>query len=139
VRNGLTIPFIDPGREVPGLRGIHFGTIHASKAFNDANPNVTLAFARAIVRAVQLIAGDGNAAREATRPFFAALDAETYRAAWDAIYPVMPRDPELTPEGVQKELDFEKLVLPAEDSFPIPFSELVDNSWMQKAKQALRR
>ncbi len=139
VRNGLAIPFVDPTKDVPGLRGVHFGTVHASKAYNDAHPKVAEAFARAIVRATHLLATDPNGAREATRPYFAALDADTYKAAWDSVYPIMPRDPELTPDGVQKELDFEKLVLPAEESFAVPFAELVDNSWVRKAKAAVPR
>src|SRR5262249_32126444 len=41
VKSGLAVPFLDPGTDVPALRGVHFSVVHSSKAYNDANPKVT--------------------------------------------------------------------------------------------------
>jgi NitT/TauT family transport system substrate-binding protein len=138
MKSGVAIPFLDPAKEIPSLRGVHFVTIHASKSWSATNPAAALAFMRAIVRSERLISGDSHAAREAVRSYFPQFDADTLNASWDAIYPQFAGDIRLTDDGVQKELDFEKVFAPENGGPTLAIRDLIDNLWVDKAEMSLK-
>ena len=92
--------------------------------------------ARAVTRATMLIGRDPDAARNAARPFLKSLDAETFDAAWAAYLPVFPTSPDITEASYNKELEFEKAVLPSRDG-SVPYDQAVDASFVRRAMQDL--
>ncbi len=135
-RMGLTVNVIDRMKDIPQLAGASYGTLYGLASYNKAHPEVTNGMARAITRATMLIAHDPDAARSATRPFLKSLTSETFDAAWAAYLPDFPTSPDLTEISYNKELEFEKVVLPASDA-PVPYAQVVDASFVRRAMQDL--
>lgn len=136
-RQGLTVNVIDRMKDLPQLAGVSYGTLYGLASYNKAHPDVVNGVARAITRATMLIAHDPDAARSATRPFLKSLDPETFDAAWAAYLPVFPTSPDITQESYEKELEFEKAVLPAANNTAVPYDQVVDASFVRRAMQDL--
>ena len=136
-REGLTVDVIDRLKDIPQLAGVSYGTLYGLASYNKAHPDIANAMARAITRATLLIAHDPAAAKRATRPFLKEMDDATYDAAWQTYLPAFPTSPDITEASFAKELEFEKSVLPAKDSAPVPYADAVDASFVRKAMQEL--
>jgi NitT/TauT family transport system substrate-binding protein len=136
-REGLTVNVIDRMKDMPELAGVTYGTLYGLASYNQAHPEVALAMARAVTRATLLIAHDPDAARRATRPFLKEMDDAAFDAAWATYLPVFPTNPDLTQASFDKELEFEKSVLPASNSAPVAYDQAVDASFVHKAMQEL--
>ena len=69
---------------------------------------------------------------------------QIWREGWDAEPKSLlsekpgPGDVHLTVDGVQKELDFEKIFAPANDSTSPAARDMIDNSWVDKAEASLK-
>jgi len=133
----LTVSVLNRQKDFPQLSGVSYGTLYGLNSYNKAHPEVTNAVARAITRATLLIKHDPDAAKHATRPFLKQLDEKTFDAAWSTYLPFMPTSPDISEESYDKELAFEKAVLPAKDSKPVPYGQAVDDSYVRHAMQEL--
>jgi NitT/TauT family transport system substrate-binding protein len=136
-REGLTVDVIDRLKDIPQLAGVSYGTLYGLASYNKAHPDVVNAMARAITRATILIAHDPDAAKRATRPFLKEMDDATFDAAWQTYLPAFPTSPDITEASYNKELEFEKSVLPANNSAPVPYADAVDASFVRKAMREL--
>ena len=136
-RQGLTVDVIDRLKDIPQLAGVSYGTLYGLASYNTAHPDIANAMARAVTRATLLIARDPDAAKRATRPFMKEMDDATYDAAWTTYLPAFPNDADITEASYQKELEFEKSVLPASIAAPVPYDQAVDASFVRKARQEL--
>lgn len=136
-REGLTVDVIDRLKDIPQLAGVSYGTLYGLASYNKAHPDVANAMARAITRATLLIAHDPDAAKRATRPFLKEMDDGTYDAAWQTYLPAFPTSPDITEASFNKELEFEKAVLPANNAAMVPYAEAVDASFVRKAMKEL--
>jgi NitT/TauT family transport system substrate-binding protein len=136
-RQGLTVNVLDRMKDIPELAGVSYGMLYGLASHNKAHPELANAVARAITRATMLIKHDPDAARAATRPFLKQMDEATYNAAWAAYLPVFPSDPDITEASFNKELEFEKAVLPASSNFAVPYDQVVDASFVRRAMQDL--
>ncbi len=135
-RQGLTVNVIDRMKDIPQLAGVSYGTLYGLASYNKSHPEVINGVARAVTRATLLIGHDPDAARRATRPFLKSLDQATFDAAWAAYLPVFPTSPDIAEASYDKELEFEKAVLPASDG-PVPYDQVVDASFVRRAMQEL--
>lgn len=61
---------------------------------------------RAMWRAEKLIATNPEKAKPAVQAYFPKLDAAIFDAAYRHSLPAVPRDPRVTREGIQRNLDF---------------------------------
>ena len=136
-KQGLAVPVLDRLKDFPQLGGVTYGTLYTLESYTKAHPEVANAVARAVTRATLLIKNDPNAAKQATRPFLKELDEPTFDAAWKTYYPEMPTSPDITQDSFAKELAFEKAVLPASNSGPVPYEDVVDASFVRRAMQEL--
>lgn len=132
---GLTMEVVDRLKDVPLLAGVTYGTLYGLDSYNKAHPDVTNAMARALARAALLLAHDQDAAKQATRPFLKELDQPTYDAAWNTYFPQMPTTLDITSESFDKELEFEKAVLPPRDDGALKYDDVVDASFARRAMQ----
>jgi NitT/TauT family transport system substrate-binding protein len=138
-REGLTVNVIDRMKDMPQLAGVSYGTLYGLASYNKAHPDVVLAMARAVARATILIGRDPDAAKRAVRPFLKEMDEATFEAAWATYLPVFPTDPDLTEASFNRELEFEKSVLPASNAAPVSYDSAVDASFVRRAMQELAR
>jgi NitT/TauT family transport system substrate-binding protein len=138
-REGLTVDVIDRLKDIPQLAGVSYGTLYGLASYNKAHPEIANAMARAITRATMLIAHDPAAAKKATRPFLKEMDDATYDAAWQTYLPAFPTSPDITEASFNKELEFEKSVLPPNNAAMVPYADAVDASFVRKAMQELAR
>ncbi|WP_158931519.1 ABC transporter substrate-binding protein [Acidisphaera sp. S103] len=136
---GLTTEVLDRLKDIPLLSGVTYGTLYGLDSYNKAHPEVTNAMARALARATLLLTHDPDAAKQATRPFLKELDQATYDAAWNTYFPEMPRTLDITSDSFDKELAFEKAVLPARDDAPLKYDDVVDASFVRRAMQQVSR
>ncbi len=136
-RQGLTVSVLDRAKDIPQLAGVTYGTLYGLASYNKAHPDVVNAVARAVTRATLLIKHDPDAAKRATRPFLKQLDQATFDAAWATYLPEMPSSPDITRASFEKELAFEQAVLPAKDSAPVPYEQVVDASFVRRAMREL--
>jgi NitT/TauT family transport system substrate-binding protein len=136
---GLTTEILDRLTDFPQLAGVTYGTLYGLDSYNKANPDVTNAVARALARAVLLLTNDPNAAKQATRPFLKELDQATYDAAWDTYFPTMPKTLDISEDSFDKELEFEKVVLPPRDDTALNYQDIVDTSFVRRAMQEVSR
>lgn len=136
-REGLTVDVIDRLKDIPQLSGVSYGILYGLASYDKAHPEVVDAMARAITRATLLIARDPEAAKRATRPFLKEMDDATYDAAWQTYLPVFPTSPDITEASFDKELEFEKSVLPASNAAPVAYADAVDASFVRKAMKEL--
>jgi NitT/TauT family transport system substrate-binding protein len=136
-REGLTVDVIDRLKDIPQLAGVSYGTLYGLASYNEAHPEIANAMARAVTRATLLIAHNPAAAKKATRPFFKQMDDATYDAAWQIYLPAFPTSPDITEASFNRELQFEKSVLPSNNAAMVPYTDAVDASFVRKAMQEL--
>ena len=135
---GLTVDLVKPG-EMTELDGVTFGTLYTTGTYIKAHPEVARAMARALVRAMILIADDPNAAKAASRPFFKEADDATFDASW-AVYSVyLPKIPLISREDFERELAFEKSVLPPSAYKPVDYDTATDMSFAIAAMRDFKR
>jgi ABC-type nitrate/sulfonate/bicarbonate transport system substrate-binding protein len=130
---------VDRLKDVPLLAGVTYGTLYGLDSYNKAHPEVTNAMARALARAALMLAHDPDAAKQATRPFLKELDQATYDAAWTTYFPQMPTTLDITKGSFDKELEFEKAVLPPRDNETLKYDDVVDPSFARRAMQEVAR
>ena len=135
---GLTVNVLKQEEDIPQLTGVTYGVLYGLASYNKAHPDVALAMARAITRATLLIARDPEAAKRATRPFLKEMDEATFAEAWTTYLPAFPKDADITEASFEKELAFEKAVLPA-NTASVAYGAAVDASFVRKARQELTR
>jgi NitT/TauT family transport system substrate-binding protein len=135
-RQGLTVDILNP-EDMNELNGVTYGTLYGLASYNKAHPEIVRAMARAITRATLLLARDPDAARGATRPFFKEMDEATFDTSWSTYLPDLPKSPDITQDSFDKELAFEKAVLPANVYKPVPYDEAVDASAVRAAMREL--
>ena len=133
-REGLTIDLVKP-QELRDAEGMTYGTLYGLASWTKANPGVTVGMLRAITKAERLIGSDPNAAKRAARPYFKQMDEATYDESWTTYLPYLPTNPEITKADFEKELAFEKIVLPPSASKPIPYDGYVEMSFVRQAAQ----
>ncbi len=136
-REGLTVDVIDRLKDIPQLAGVSYGMLYGLASYNKAHPDVVNAMARAITRATLLVARDPDAAKRATRPFMKEMDDGTFDAAWQTYLPAFPTSPDITEASFNKELEFEKAVLPANNAAMVPYADAVDASFVREAMREL--
>lgn len=130
---GLTMEVLDREKDFPQLAGVTYGTLYGLASYNKAHPEVTNAMARALARAALLLSRDPDAAKQATRPFLKELDQATYDTAWKTYFPEMPKSLDISKESFDKELEFEKAVLPSHDDTALRYEDVVDTSFVRRA------
>jgi NitT/TauT family transport system substrate-binding protein len=135
-QEGLTTDLVRPS-EMPDLDGITYGTLYGLASYDKAHPDIARAVARAVTRATLLIASDPDRAKRATRPFFKQMDEATFDKSWSVYLPYMPKTPNITREDFDKELAFEKIVLPPKAYTPVPYDEATDTSFVRAAMKDL--
>ncbi len=136
---GLTTEVLDRLTDIPQLSGVTYGTLYGLNSYNKANADVTNAIARALARAALLLQQDPGAAKQATRPFLKELDQAIYDTAWDTYFPTMPKSLDISQDSFDKELAFEKAVLPPRDDAPLSYQDVVDTSFVRRAAQDVSR
>jgi NitT/TauT family transport system substrate-binding protein len=136
---GLTMEVLDRSKDFPQLANVTYGTLYGLESYNKAHPDVANGVLRALARAALLIAHDPDAAKQATRPFLKELDQATYDEAWKTYFPDMPRTVDITKDSFDKELEFEKAVLPPRDDTPVQYDDVVDTSFARRAMQDASR
>jgi NitT/TauT family transport system substrate-binding protein len=135
-REGLTVDLVRAS-ELTALDGITYGTLYGLASYNKAHPDIARAVTRAITRATLLIASDPERAKRATRPYFKQMDEPTFNESWALYLPYMPKTPDITEADYNKELAFEKVVLPPSAYKPVPYEEAVDTSFVRAAMKEL--
>jgi NitT/TauT family transport system substrate-binding protein len=139
IKNGTAVPYIDAAKDIDGLRGVHFATVHASDVWNKAHPQVVVGFLRALQRALNLMANDRAKAHDVLRAAFSQYDNETFDAAFGALYPNYPTKLALTAPGVQKEIDFENFFAAKGKEIKFGPAAIMDNSWAEQAEAGLKK
>ena len=137
-QQGLTVDLVKPG-ELTEIDGTTYGTLYGLASYNKAHPEVARAMARAMVRATMLIARDPDAARKASRAFFKEMDEQTFLTSWATYLPYMPKTPDITPDHFDRELAFEKVVMPPNAFKPVAFGDVVDVSFVRAAIKDLTK
>jgi NitT/TauT family transport system substrate-binding protein len=137
-QEGLTTDLIRAS-EMGALDGITYGTLYGLASYNKAHPDIVRAVARAVTRATMLIATDPDRAKRATRPFFKQMDEATFDESWTQYLPYLPKTPDISKADYDKELAFEKVVLPPNAYTLVPYDEAVDTSFVQAAMKELSR
>lgn len=135
-QEGLTVDMVR-GSEMGDLDGITYGTLYGLASYDKAHPEIVRAVARAVTRATLLIASDPERAKRATRPFFKQMDEATFDESWKLYLPYFPKTPDITQSDYDKELAFEKVVLPSNVYKPVPYDEAVDTSFVRAAMKEL--
>lgn len=135
-QEGLTVDLVRAS-EMGALDGITYGTLYGLASYNKAHPEIVRAVARAVTRATILIANDPDRAKRATRPFFKQMDEATFDESWKLYLPYLPKTPDITRADYDKELAFEKIVLPPNAYKPVPYDEAVDTSFVHAAMKEL--
>jgi NitT/TauT family transport system substrate-binding protein len=135
-QEGLTTDLIRAS-EMPALDGITYGTLYGLASYNQAHPDIVRGVARAVTRATMLIASDPDRAKRATRPFFKQMDEAAFDESWRTYLPYLPKTPDITASDYDKELAFEKVVLPPNAYKPVPFDDAVDTSFVRAAMKEL--
>jgi NitT/TauT family transport system substrate-binding protein len=134
---GLTMEVLDRLKDFPQLAGVTYGTLYGLDSNNKAHPEVTNAVLRALARATLLITHDPDAAKQATRPFLKELDQPTYDVAWKTYFPEMPTTLDINKDSFDKEMEFEKAVLPPKDDGAVKYEDVVDTSFAKRAMQSV--
>ncbi len=67
------------------------------------------------------------------------LEEATYDAAWSTYFPAMPTTLDISKDSFDKELEFEKVVLPPRDDTPLNYEDVVDASFVRRAMQEVSR
>jgi len=135
-QEGLTVDLIRAS-ELTALDHITYGTLYGLASYDKAHPDIVRAVARAVTRATLLIANDPDRAKRATRPFFKQMDQTAFDEAWILYLPYLPKNPDITEADYDKELAFEKVVLPPANYKSIPYDEAVDTSFVRAAMKEL--
>jgi NitT/TauT family transport system substrate-binding protein len=137
-QENLTVDLVRP-RELTDIDGVTYGTLHGLASYNKAHPTVAAAMARAIVRATILIADHPEEARLAARPFFKEMDEKTFAMSWTTYLPYLPNTPLIGREDFERELGFEKVVLPPTANTAVSYDEAVDMSFVIAAMREFKR
>jgi len=137
-QSGLTVDLVKPG-EMTELDGVTFGTLYTLASYTKAHPEVARAMARALVRASILIADDPAAAKAATRPFFKEADDATFDASWAVYSAYLPKIPLISREDFERELAFEKSVMPPSAFKPVDYDSATDMSFVIAAMRDFKR
>ena len=135
---GLTVDLVKPG-EMTELDGTTYGTLYGLASYNKAHPEVARAMARALVRATSLIADNPDAARTSARRFFKEMDEQTYLSSWATYLPYLPKIPLISREDFERELAFEKVVMPPAAYKPVAYDDAVDMSFVISAMRDFKR
>jgi NitT/TauT family transport system substrate-binding protein len=135
-QEGLTVDLVR-AQEITALDGITYGTLYGLASYDKAHPDIARAVARAVTRATLLIANDPERAKRATRPFFKQMDQATFDESWFLYLPYLPKTPDITESDYDKELAFEKVVMPPASYKPVPYDEAVDTSFVRAALKDL--
>jgi NitT/TauT family transport system substrate-binding protein len=136
-QEGLTVDLVR-AREVTALDGITYGTLYGLASYDKAHPDIVRGVARAMTRATLLFTSDPERAKRATRPFFKQMDDATFNDSWTLFLPYMPKTPDITRADYDKELAFEKAVMPPSAYKPVPYDEAVDTSFVLEAMKELK-
>jgi NitT/TauT family transport system substrate-binding protein len=131
-QQGLTQDLVRPG-ELTDLDGVTYGTLYGLASYNKAHPEITNALARAVARGILLIARDPAKAKQAARVWYKEMADPVYDEAWAIYLPYLPKDPEIKRADYDKELAFEKIVLPPNVYKPVPYDDVVDTTWVNAA------
>ena len=137
-QQGLTVDLVRP-KELTDIDGITYGVLYTTKSYLKAHPDVARGMARAITRATTLIWKEPDKAKAATRPFFKAMDDKTFNESWDTYLPYLPTTPVIAREDFLKELEFEKIAMPANVYKPVAYDDVVDVSAVVDALREFRR
>lgn len=137
-QQGLTVDLVKPG-ELTELDGTTYGTLYGLASYNKAHPEVAHAVARSLVRATSLIADDPDAARAATRPFFKEMDEKTFLISWATYLSYLPKMPLIGREDFERELAFEKTVMPPAAFKSVAYDDAVDMSFVIAAMRDFKR
>ena len=137
-QQGLTVDLVKPG-ELTELDGTTYGTLYGLASYNKAHPEVARAMARALVRATILIADHPDAARAASQPFFKEMDEKTFLTSWTTYFPYIPKIPLISREDFERELAFEKVVMPPAAYKPVSYDDAADMSFIIAAMRDFRR
>jgi NitT/TauT family transport system substrate-binding protein len=137
-QQGLTEDLVRPG-EMTDLDGVTYGTLYGLASYNKAHPEIARALTRAIARATLLIARDPDQAKRVARIWFKEMKDPVYDEAWATYLPYLPKQPAIKQADYDKELAFEKVVLPANVYKPVPYDQVVDTSWVTSAWQDLTK
>jgi NitT/TauT family transport system substrate-binding protein len=137
-RQGLTVDLVRPA-EMTDLDGVTYGTLYGLASYNKAHPEVAAALARAIARATLMIADDPDQAKRIARVWYKEMDDPTYDQAWATYLPYQPKQPGISRDAYDKELAFEKIVLPPNVYRPVPYDDVVDTSFVLDAMKGLGR
>jgi NitT/TauT family transport system substrate-binding protein len=135
-QEGLTVDLVR-AREITALDGITYGTLYGLASYDKAHPDIARAVARAVTKATLLIANDPEHAKRATRPFFKQMDQATFDESWSLYLPYLPKTPDITEADYDKELAFEKVVMPPTSYKPVPYDDAVDTSFVRAALKDL--
>jgi len=136
-QEGLTVDLVRAS-EMGALDGITYGTLYGLASYNKAHPEIVRAVARAVTRAILLIGSDPERAKRDTRPWFKQMDEETFNESWKLYLPYLPKSPAIARTDFDKELAFEKVVLPPNVYKPVAYDEAVDNSFVDAALRDLK-
>jgi NitT/TauT family transport system substrate-binding protein len=137
-QEGLTEDLVRAS-EMRALDSITYGTLYGLASYNKAHPDIARAVARSVTRATMLVAADPDRARQAVRPFFKQMDEATFNESWTLYLPYMAKTPDITREDYEKELAFEKIVMPPNAYKPVPYEEAVDTSFVRAAIKDLSK
>lgn len=135
---GLTVDLVKPG-ELTELDGVTSGTLYGLASYNKAHPEVARAMARALVRTTILIADNPDAARAASRSFFKEMDEQTFNTSWSTYLPYIPKIPLISREDFERELAFEKTVMPPAAYKPVSYDDATDMSFVIAAMRDFKR
>ena len=137
-QQGLTVDLVKPG-ELTELDGVTYGTLYGLASYNKAHPEVARAMARALVRTTILIADNPDAARAASRSFFKEMDEQTFMTSWSTYLPYIPKIPLISREDFERELAFEKIVMPSAAYKPVSYDDATDMSFVIAAMRDFKR
>jgi NitT/TauT family transport system substrate-binding protein len=130
------VKWIDPpAGEVPELANMDFSTLLTSQALTRSNPDLVQRMVNAIAKAEVFIQREPAAARERLRRVFPNMAPPVLDLSFDTILPMFPRTPLSTEEGVAKaQTLLNRRINPQVN---VPFAEVSDTSFAQRAVQAL--
>jgi ABC-type nitrate/sulfonate/bicarbonate transport system substrate-binding protein len=119
---------------VDGLTNRQIHMLVTTRAYADASPDVLVAMARAVHRAQRLVHADQAAAAEAIRASGVGLQAPTALTLLVELYePAIPWSPEVSVEGVLRELALLPEHREPPDLGDVDMSAHVDNRYARRA------
>ncbi len=131
------VKWIDPvAGDIPELNGMAFSMLFTRPQLIRSNPDLVQRMVNAVAKAEQFMQTNPDGARERLREVFPTMNPAVCDLAFDTIRPLYPTSPVISEEGYAKAQALMNKTLP--NPVNVPFADVVENGFAQRAAEAMR-